>query len=128
MPIISFDEGERVTPFLRYTLQSLRDDEQRQVKSRGQDEDSLTPILEYQICNGQLVSSDAVECKDNEDEESLSDNELSTIFGDTDSVHDCNSENTHFSDYQVGMDEDENENEHGLLSRPCSLSEFRDLL
>ena len=98
------------------------------MNSPNQPEDSRSPIgLEKQIPSVHVASADAVEGKKEDvDEESISDDKLPTVFDDTASVHSCNSEITRFSDYQVPMDEDENEDELDL--RLYSLSELNDLL
>jgi hypothetical protein len=132
MPIISINEIQRVTPFLKLVLQRLREDEQSITTPRWplQLEDSLS--TENQMSNSHVASIDSVEQKkEDEDEESNSDDKLPIIFDDAESLHSCNSENTRLSDYQiVPMDEDGNENEDEieLASQTYSFTEFHDLL
>jgi hypothetical protein len=128
MPIISISEIQRVTPFLKLVLQRLREDEQSITTPRWplQLEDSLS--TENQMSGAHVPSIDPVEGKkENEDEESNSDDKLPIIFDDAESLHSCNSENTRLSDYQVvPMDEDEDEIQ--LASRTYSFAELHDLL
>jgi hypothetical protein len=132
MPIISINEIQRVTPFLKIVLQRLREDEQSITTPRWpvQLEDSLS--TGNQTSSAHVASIDSVEQKNGgEDEKANSDDKLPIIFDDAESVHSCNSEITRFSDYQVvPMDEDENENDDEVefASRTYSFTELHDLL
>jgi hypothetical protein len=83
MPIISINEIQRITPFLKLVLQRLREDERSITTPRWSLQLEDFTFTENQMSSAHVASIDSVEQKEeDENEKSNSDDKLPIIFDD----------------------------------------------